>query len=85
MLNTIVYVFCGHAGYGPYLNSIEVIKKTSLFSQSTACWQLIEVSNKILAPRVCPAVTPITETEIAILGGSDYGFLSDIVVFDTTT
>ena len=26
VLNTIVYVFCGHAGYGPYLNSIEVIK-----------------------------------------------------------
>ena len=59
---------------------------TSLFSQTTACWLLIEVAKNILSPRNRLAVAPINDNEIAILGG--YGgtkFLSDVVVFSTKT
>ena len=73
VLQAKVYVFCGRLinnciGYS-YLNSIEVIRETDLVPHSQARWQLIEVSESILAKRACPAVTAINDTEIAILGG----------------
>jgi len=51
------------------LNSIEVISETSLVSESNVRWQLIDVPKNILSPRYRPAVAPLNESEIAILGG----------------
>ena len=85
-LKGIVYVFCGWDEYSRKTNSIESISENYLFSKSTATWQLIEVPQKILIPRSFPAVAPINDTEIAILGGYSYPcYLSDVVVLNTTT
>ena len=69
-LNGIVYVFCGWAGvdYGR-LNSIEMISESSLLANATTLWQLINVAENILTKRIGPAVAPLNDTEIAILGG----------------
>ena len=85
-LNGIVYVFCGSRGYNGYLNSIEMISESSLLANATTLWQLINVAENILTPRYYPAVAPLNDTEIAILGGSNYpNRLSDVIVFNTTT
>ena len=69
------------------MNSIEVISETSLVSESNVRWQLIDVPKNILSPRYRPAVAPLNESEIAILGGfdDDENKLSDVVIFNTTT
>ena len=83
-LNGIVYVFCG-LGDGSYLNSIEMISESSLLANATTLWQLIDVDWNILTKRTVPAVAPLNDTEIAILGGNDGNCLSDVIVFNTTT
>ena len=83
-LNGIVYVFCG--GTNVYLNSIEMISESSLLANATTLWQLINVAENILTKRADPAVAPLNDTEIAILGGWDgNNDLSDVIVFNTTT
>ena len=82
-LNGIVYVFCGYNGN--YLNSIEMISESSLLANATTLWQLINVAENILTPRIGPAVAPLNDTEIAILGGHDDNYRSDVIVFNTTT
>ena len=63
-----------------------MISETTLVQNSTATWQLIEINQEILIPRNFFAVAPINDTEITIIGGSCQGvYLSDLVVFDTTT
>ena len=89
-LKAKIYVFCGKEGSYALsdLNSIEVISETSLVPNSTACWQLIEVSKNILTRRVFPAVAPLNETEIAILGGDSGLYKSrkgDVIVLNTET
>ena len=86
-LNGIVYVFCGYDGRD-YLNSIEMISESSLLANATTLWQLINVAENILTKRETPAVAPLNDTEIAILGGwnsGSSGSLSDVIVFNTTT
>ena len=67
-LQAKVYVFCG-MNQDTYLNSIEVISETSLFPRSADGWLLIEVLQNNLSPRLCTAVAPLNDTDIAILGG----------------
>ena len=68
-LNGIVYVFCGCDGGKYFLNSIEMISESSLLANATTLWQLINVAENILTKRSTPAVAPLNDTEIAILGG----------------
>lgn len=85
LLKATIYVFCGNYN-GECLNTIETISETSLVSSFTACWQVIEVPRNILTPRFHLAVAPISDTEIAILGGwTGDTALSDVVLFKTTT
>ena len=60
-----------------------MISESSLLANATTLWQLINVDKNILTKRYLPAVAPLNDTEIAILGG--YGSLSDVIVFNTTT
>jgi len=62
-----------------------MIPESALVPHSTAQWVLIEVPNDNLTPRVVPAVTPINDTEIVIMGGYDDNCLSDVIIFDTVT
>ena len=80
-LNGIVYVFCGWDDVS-LINSIEMISESSLLANATTLWQLIDVDYYILTTRWYPAVAPLNDTEIAILGGH---ILSDVIVFNTTT
>ena len=64
------------------LNSIEMISESSLLANATTLWQLIDVAENILTKRHAPAVAPLNDTEIAILGGYNEG---DVIVFNTTT
>ena len=87
VLQAKVYLFCGMKG-NMRLNSIEMISESSLFPQSTARWELVEVPKNILKPHANPAVVPINDTEIAIFGGfyiPVYDQDSEVVVFNTTT
>ena len=59
-----------------------MISESSLLANATTLWQLINVAENILTKRSVPAVAPLNDTEIAILGG--YG-LSDVIVFNTIT
>ena len=77
----MIYVFCGGTDEDN-LNSIEMISESALVTQLKKRWTLIQVPRNDLAPRNDPAVAPINETEIAIMGG--WG-LSDVVIFNTTT
>ena len=81
MLQAKIYVFCG-TDYSQILNSIEVISENALVPHSEARWQLINISKDILAGRYACAVSPINDTEIAILGGFNK---SDVILFKTTT
>ena len=83
-LEKTVYVFCGRNKYYD-LNSIEMISESKLMSNATILWQLINVAEHILAQVTLPAVAPINDTEIAILGGFKEGFSGKVVVFNTTT
>ena len=59
---------------------------SALVPQSTARWELIQVPQDNLSPRAVPAVTPINDNEIVIMGGWDGDKrISDVVIFDTTT
>ena len=64
-----------------------MISESSLLANATTLWQLINVAEDILTKRHDPAVAPLNDTEIAILGGGyNYGDkLSDVIVFNTTT
>lgn len=82
----MIYVFCGWDAYrGSPLCSIEVISKAEIFLLPKAQWRLIEVPGNIQAQRSFPAVSPINDTEIAILGGYDNGCLGDLIIFQVTT
>ena len=81
-LKGIVDVFCEVSEEGIYINSIEMIPESTLLANATTLWQLINVAQNILKPRSIPAVAPLNDTEIAILGGSSN---SDVIVFNTTT
>ena len=82
-LKGIVYVFYGNDFLYRELNSIEMIAESSLLSNSTATWELIDVPQKDLGPCSFLAVAPLNDTEIAILGGKFKK--SNVIVFDTTT
>ena len=63
-----------------------MISESSLLANATTLWQLINVAENILTPRTVPAVAPLNDTEIAILGGYNRpNSLSDVIVFNTTT
>ena len=63
-----------------------MISETSIVPWSIARWLLIEVPWNILKPRYAAVVAPINDAEIAVLGGdSDGTYLSDAVVFNTST
>ena len=49
-LNGIVNVFCGYDG-GYFLNSIEMISESTLLSNATTLWQLMNVAENILTKR----------------------------------
>ena len=63
-----------------------MISETSLLTLSNALWKLIEVPESNLTPRGYTAVSPINDTDIAILGGRiKTGYLDDVLLFNTTT
>ena len=62
-----------------------MISESSLLANATTLWQLINVAGNILTTRCDPAVAPLNDTEIAILGGYDGNRLSDVIVFNTRT
>ena len=81
-----VFVFGGWNG-GRAINTIEKISQVDLKPDSAIPWQLINVPPNVFPARQNPAVAPLNDTEIVILGGylGDNRYLSDVVVFDTTT
>ena len=81
------YVFAGANSDGgqTYVNSIEKIATDSLFSNGPDCWTLIKVPQNVFTPCKNPAVAPLNDTEIAILGGYNEGRLGDVLIFDTNT
>ena len=83
-LKGMIYLFCGSDKNYRFLNSIEMISETFLVQNSTSTWQLIEFPQDILTPRTKPAISPLNDTEIAIMGGYYGGYTSDVVVFNTT-
>ena len=63
-----------------------MISEASLVQNSKAKWQLIDLPENILSPRKYPAVVPINDTEITIMGGCcGFKYLNDAVVFKPTT
>ena len=63
-----------------------MISESSLLANATTLWQLINVAENILTKRTRPAVAPLNDTEIGILGGwNSPNRLSDVIVFNTTT
>ena len=84
VLNHVVYVFCG-AGESENLNSIERLAMEGANGREAyeEAWTLIEPSIDILSRRYYPAVIPINNTEIAILGGYEDDYLKDVILFNT--
>ena len=84
VLNHVVYVFCG-AGESDNLNSIERLAMEGANGREAyeEAWTLIEPSIDILSRRYYPAVIPINNTEIAILGGYENDYLKDVILFNT--
>lgn len=66
-----VYVFAGLGDSG-YLNSIENIKAASLVPNRTTSWAIIKLQENTLK-RIDPAIAPLSDFEIVILGGYDRG------------
>ena len=85
LLAGYAYVFAGRNS-DTYMNSIEKIAADSLFSNGPDFWTLIYVTQNVFTPRACPAVAPLNDTEIAILGGwNNPNCLGDVLIFDTKT
>ena len=83
-LPAYVYIFAGYTK-DESINNIEKIASISLYSNCKEHWQLIEIPQNIFTPRQNPAVAPLNDTDIVIMGGWHGGdYLNDVVVFDTT-
>ena len=79
-----IFVFAGYDG-SKHLNSVEKLNVPAIASGQTG-WELIELPEEVFAPRIYPAVVPLNESEIAILGGSGgRAILSYVVIFNVAT
>lgn len=79
---TRIYVVAGRNNSGTWLNSIEFLDITH--KRTTADrWFIFTV--KELSPRLNPAVSRISATQIVIMGGYGDQKLSDIILVDTKT
>jgi hypothetical protein len=59
---------------------------TSLVSDGTDPWVLINVPKTILSHRTSPVVAPLNDSEIVIMGGrASMNWFGDLVIFDTRT
>lgn len=85
-LDAYIFVFCGWDG-GKILNSIEKIHQSHLKPKCQTNWQLIDFPINNFPAREVPAVAPLNNTEIVILGGyiGNKKYSSSVVLFDTTT
>ena len=91
-LGGAVYVFCGEDHDSSELNSIEVLQDACSSPQFLTGWSLISVPETILSVRCQPAVAPISDSEIAIIGGLQeskdedmVNALGDVILFDTNS
>ena len=63
-----------------------MISETSLVQKSAVnYWIFIKVNPLTLFPREEPAVAPINDTEIAIMGGKTDEYCCEVIVFNTKT
>ena len=80
-----VYIFAGEGDSWSQLTSIEKISVSSLIANGRDTWLTFEMpQSSSLSPRCNPAVAPLNDNEIAIMGGrlNDKWFV-DVVVFNT--
>lgn len=89
-LDGAVFVFCGFGADTMPLNSIEVLVDAASNRDLIESWKLIYVPEAILTPRWLPAVAPLNESEIAIIGGcsiedDEVDCLGDVIVFNVET
>ena len=84
-LGDSIFVFAGEDSYNFCLNSVERINVPAI-SSGGAAWELIQLPEEVFAPRYCPTVVPLNNSEIAILGGrgDNNRKLSDVLVFNVT-
>ena len=89
-LGGAVYVFCGEDSSSDALNSIEVLRDACSSPQLLSEWSLISMPETILSARYMPAAAPISDSEIAIIGGlsesqdeDELNALGDVILFDT--
>ena len=86
LLGFHVFVFAGAIGFGKFANSIEKIHTSFLESNGTIHWTLIELREDSGLSRERPAVAPLNESDIVILGGqAGLTYLGDVIIFDTIT
>ena len=75
-----IFVFGGFSGTDRILNSIEELDLSAWWHR----WRLINIT--AMRPREKPAVCHVSDSEIAILGGSNFqSSVSDIFIFNTET
>lgn len=76
-----IYVFCGMDRNANKLSSIEIFN-TRHWDEG---WKLIQVPS--LRDRIFPAVSPLNDSQILILGGNDaiWNVMNDCYVFDVET
>lgn len=80
----IIYVFCGFNADGGVLNSIE--KLAPSFDSKPTAWKLLDLPLNSLEPRAFPAVAPLNDREIVLMGGRcTFNLIGDVHILDTRT
>ena len=81
----LIYTFCGYNSSNLAISSIECFKALEyLKGKRKEKWVEVELKSKLKIPaRLDPIVCPLSETEIAVLGGFSSGKLSDGYILDT--
>ena len=74
------FAICGFDG-DLNLHSIEMMDCGPKPPNVARSWQLIQ--SDMISPRQAPAVSPLNETSIVVLGGWHNGHLSDVIILNT--
>ena len=69
-LGQCLYTFGGIDDNDKYLRSIERLDVKRLLEGKAVSWDLIEPDCQAFTPRYNIAVSPVSETEILVMGGS---------------
>ena len=78
-LQDLIYVICGNHDR----STIEVLDARQFVSGNRVSW--VEITISVLKPRFYPLIVPLSQNEIAILGGwsnLEYKFLNDGCIFN---